>query len=255
MRALVTGASSGIGEETAKILDAMGCDVVIAARRRDRLERVAKSLKNNTEIIVCDLSSREACKSLYEKAGEIDILVNSAGFGVFGEFTETDLDAELSLIDVNITALHILTKLYAKRFAEKNSGYILNVASVAAFFPGPKFSSYYASKAYVLRLSEAVGAELRKKKSNVGISVFCPGPVDTEFNAVANVKFALRGISAKKAAEKAVSGMFKKKSIITCPASVGFLRFLSKITPDVLAEYFVYKMQAKKEGHSMEGRL
>lgn len=248
MRALVTGASSGIGSEIAKILDSMGYDVVIAARREDRLKSLAGSLKNNTKIIVCDLSRRGECMKLYEEAGEIDILVNSAGFGVFGEFTDTHLEAELSLIDVNITALHILTKLFLRRFAERNSGYILNVASVASFFPGPKFSSYYASKAYVLRLSEAIGAELRKKKSNVSISVFCPGPVDTEFNLVADVKFALNGITARRAAEKAVSGMFKKKSIITCPGTVGLLRFISKITPDALAEHFVYKMQAKKEG-------
>ena len=247
MRALVTGASSGIGEEIAKILDSMGYDVVIAARREDRLKKLAAELKNNTKIVACDLSDREECRRLFSEAGEIDVLVNSAGFGVFGEFTDTDLDSELSLIDVNITALHMLTKLFLDGFVKRNSGYILNVASVAAFFPGPKFSSYYASKAYVLRLSEAIGAELKKRKSNVGISVFCPGPVDTEFNKVADVKFALPGITARRAAEKAVSGMFKKKRVITCPGTVGFLRFLSKITPDAVAEHFVYKMQAKKE--------
>lgn len=247
MRALVTGASSGIGEQIALILDEMGYSVTITARNEEKLKNIAEKMKNEPKVICCDLSKREECMKLCSEVGEIDVLVNSAGFGVFGEFDETALDAEIKLIDVNITALRILTKLYLQQFEKRNSGYILNVGSVASFFPGPGFSSYYASKAYVLRLSEAARYELRKRKSNVSVSVFCPGPVDTGFNEAAGVRFALKGISAQKAAKVAVKGMFKKKRIITCPMSVGFLRFISKISPDVLSEHFVYKMQKKKK--------
>ncbi len=248
MRALVTGASSGIGTEIALLLDSMGYEVILTARRRERLEALAKRLQNPSKVIAADLTKREECFTLIDAAGDVDVLVNGAGFGVFGEFDRTALDAELSLIDVNITALHILTKHYWKRFLQRGSGYVLNIASVASFFPGPKFSSYYASKAYVLRLSEALYQEQKRHKNAVSISVFCPGPVNTEFNDVAGVRFALKGISAKEAARCAVKGMFQKKRIIACPLTVRFLRVLSKITPDAVSLYFVSKMQEKKEG-------
>lgn len=166
MKALVTGASSGIGREIAILLDGMGYDIIAVARREDRLSKLKSILKNNTEIRTADLSKKEECEKLFADFPDIDVLINNAGFGVFGEFGKTELEDELEMISVNIAALHILTKLYLNSFRKKNRGYILNVASSAAFFPGPLFSSYYASKAYVYRLSRAIRYELKKEHSN-----------------------------------------------------------------------------------------
>ena len=174
MRALITGASSGIGRDMARELDKMGYDLILVARDINRLQEVKNSLKGNVEVIQMDLEIEENCKRLYGQAKDIDILINNAGFGTFGGFTETDLDKELSLIDTNIKAVHILTKLYLKDMVERDSGHILNVASNAGFMPGPLMCAYYASKAYVVRLSEGIREELKKKKSRVKISLLCP---------------------------------------------------------------------------------
>ncbi len=175
MRALVTGASSGIGRDIARELDKRGYDLVLVSRDEKRLEEVRKTLTGkNVEIIAMDLSISENCKRLHQIAKDIDVLINNAGFGTFGNFTETDLDKEISLINTNITAVHILTKLYLKDMMQKNSGHILNVASIAGFMPGPLMESYYASKAYVVRLTEGIRAELQKAKSNVKVSLLCP---------------------------------------------------------------------------------
>ena len=159
----------------------------------------------------------------------VDFLINNAGFGLAGEFTATDLDAELNMIDVNIRAVHILTKLFLRDFTARDSGIILNVASSAGFMPGPLLSTYYASKNYVLRLTEAIYEELRRKNSRVRISALCPGPVNTEFNNVAKVKFAVRGISSEDCARIAVDGALKGKLVIipsfTIKAGLFFRRF------------------------------
>lgn len=248
MKALITGASSGIGRDIAKGLSSIGYELILVARRRERLEALKKELKTNAEIICADMGNTDECKSLYEKvkSEDIEIIVNSAGFGVFGEFTDTDLDKELNLIDVNIKAVHILTKLFLKDFKEKNKGYILNIASSAAFLPGPLLSSYYASKSYVFRLTEAIYEELRREKSDVYIGVLCPGPVDTEFNDVANVKFALKGLSSKYVAEYALEKMFKRKLIIIPGKIMKVARFLTKIIPDKILLKFAYNQQRKK---------
>ena len=156
MKALITGASSGIGADIAKVLSEMGYDLILVARRKTRLSKLKSELDTNVEIINMDISSTFNCMELYNQVKEedIEILVNCAGFGVFGEFTTTSLDKELDMIDTNIKGLHILTKLFLQDFTKRNRGYILNVASSAAFQPGPLMASYYASKAYVLRLSE-----------------------------------------------------------------------------------------------------
>lgn len=225
----------------------MGYDLVITSRNEEKLSSVAAKMKNNTQIITADLTKTEECIRLVKLSGDIDVLVNNAGMGVFGLFSHTPLLEELQMIDLNVKALHTLTKIYLKRFIEKDSGFILNVASVAAFFPGPKFSSYYASKAYVLRLSQAVSDELKREKSHVSVSVFCPGPVDTDFNINAGAKKALGGISAEKAARKAVFGMFMRKRVIACPFSAKLLRIAAKIIPDTVAMPFIYKIQSGKE--------
>lgn len=174
MKALITGASSGIGRDMARYLSSLGYDLVIVARRENLLEELKSELETNVEVEVVDVSIKENCVALYERHKDIDLLINNAGFGLFGEFTETDLDKEISLIDTNIKATHILTKLYVQNMKEKNSGRILNVASIAGFMTGPLMSSYYASKNYVVELSSAINKELKKSGSKVSISILCP---------------------------------------------------------------------------------
>lgn len=189
MKALITGASSGLGREMATVLSEKGYDIIAVARRKEKLYELKDTLKTNVEILCLDVTCSEDVEKIAEYLDEVDIFINNAGFGVFGGLCDSPLEDELKMIDTNIKAVHTLTKLASKRFREKNHGYIMNVASVAAFFPGPLFSAYYASKAYVLRLSQALYEELRQEKSAVKVSVLCPGPVETEFEQVAKVSF------------------------------------------------------------------
>ena len=190
---LITGASSGIGYEFAKIYAKNGHNLVITARRQENLENIRKELESYSvkiETIVLDLSKEGAAKKLYENVKEkgivIDTLINNAGFGLYGNFIETDVDREAEMIDLNIKSLVILTKLFLKDMIAIDKGEILNVASIAAFQPGPLMSVYYASKSFVLSFSEAVRNEIRK--TNVNISVLCPGPTATEFERSANLE-------------------------------------------------------------------
>ena len=196
------------------------------------------------------LSKEEECKSLYEEIHKqnipIDILVNNAGFGLCGEFTETDLDKETEMINTNIKSVHILTKLFLQDMVKNDNGRILNVASVAGFMPGPLMATYYSTKAYVLRLSQAINVELKKKKSKVRVSVLCPGPVDTNFNNVANVKFSLKGISSEYTAKYAIDRTLKGKEVIAVGARIKAVRFLSKIMPDSQLAKICYNVQEQK---------
>lgn len=247
MKALITGASSGIGREYALALAKMGYDLVITARRADRLEQLKSEIKNvKVDTYVCNLADESECKRLYEAYPDIDVLINNAGFGVFGKFTDSDLERELEMINVNIKSVHILTKLYLQSMINRNSGYILNVASSAAFAPGPLFSSYYASKAYVFRLTRAIAYELKKSKSKTAVSVLCPGPVDTEFNSVAGVNFAVGSITAKYAAEYSLKKLFKRKTVIVPSFTIKLMRFLSKICPEVISQKITYRIQKAK---------
>ena len=163
MRALITGASSGIGRDIAKELSQKGYDLILVARNLEKLNEVKEKLETNIETVSMDISNPENCKQLYEKYKDIDILVNNAGFGDCGYFDKTNLEKELQMINTNIVAYHVLTKLYLKDMKAKNSGKILNVASIAGFMPGPLMATYYSTKAYVVRLSEAIREELKKK--------------------------------------------------------------------------------------------
>lgn len=247
MKALITGASSGIGRDMAIYLSKKGHDVIIVSSDKEKLEKVSKKL-NNCTYIVSDLSKKEECFKLYEKVKKenIDILINNAGFGLFGEFTNTNIDRELDMINVNITAVHILTKLFLKDFTKRNSGYILNVSSTAAFEPGPLMSTYYSTKAYVLRLTTSIYEELRRNNSNVKVSVLCPGPVKTNFNNVANVKFDIKSVSSDYVARYAIDQMFKNKLIIIPTFYMKLLVFFSKITPTKLVARIAYNIQDKK---------
>lgn len=248
MKALVTGASSGIGRDMARYLSSLGYAIIAVAQRENRLIELKNELKTDVQVIPMDLSNKENCIKLHEmvKDQNIDLLVNNAGFGVFGTFDETDLEKEIKLINTNITALHILTKLFLKDMQKRNSGRILNVSSIASFAPGPLMAAYYSSKAYVLRLSQAIYKELKKKKSNVHISVLCPGPVATEFNDVAGVHFSLKPLSSEYVAKYAIDKMFKRKLVIVPGFVMKCTRFLTKIIPDKVLLKVAYYQQRKK---------
>ena len=250
MRVLITGASSGIGRDIARYLSHKGYDLILVARNKEKLLDLCKELKTQTDIIIGDLSNKEECEKVYNEVvkryKEIDILINDAGFGLCGEFVETDLETELSMIDTNIKAVHILTKLFLRDFVKKDKGKILNVASIAGFMPGPLMATYYSTKAYIVRFSQSISEELRRKKSNVSIHLFCPGPVNTNFNNVANVKFAIKGFSSEYAAKYAVDRMLEGKKIIIPGIKIKITRILAKIIPDKIMAFFCYKMQKRK---------
>ncbi|TGK09882.1 SDR family oxidoreductase [Leptospira fletcheri] len=184
--AVVTGASAGIGYEIAKLAASDGYDLILVARNSKALTKVKKELESmgaQADILVMDLSDPKSPKKIYEfarkKKAIVDLLVNNAGFGTNGRFDKLDLEEELSLIQVNVVSLVALTHLFLRDMIDRHSGKILNVASTAAFQPGPMMSDYYASKAYVLSFSEGISEEL--KKEGVTVTCLCPGPTKTEF--------------------------------------------------------------------------
>lgn len=249
MKALITGASSGIGYSMAKYLSSLGYDLILVARDKERLQEIQKELKTDVKIVVADLSQESKIKELYVlcKNDNIDILINNAGFGLFGEFDSTDLTTELNMIDVNIKAVHVLTKVFLRDMIKKDSGYILNVSSSASFQAGPLMSTYYASKSYVTRLTVAIYEELRRKKSNVHVSCLCPGPVKTNFNNVANVKFAMKGLDSDYVAKYAIDKMLKKNKLIIVPGfKMKMVLFFNRFISTKKAARIVYKFQKKK---------
>ena len=250
MKALITGASSGIGLECARYLASKKVEVILVARNKERLEEIQKTLPTKTTIIVMDLSNEQKVKELCAllKNESIDILINNAGFGSFGNFTTTELNNDLEMIDTNIKAVHILTKYILKTMISKNSGYILNVASSASFMPGgPLMSTYYASKAYVRSLTEAINYELKKQKSSVVVSVLCSGPVDTNFNNVAGVKFGVKPLNAKDVARYAIDEMLEKKKRVIIPGTkMKLAKFFSRFVSDKFLLGITYRIQKKK---------
>lgn len=249
MKALITGASSGIGRDMARSLSKKGYDLVLVARDGEKLNEVKEELEKNkvkVESIVMDLSIEENCKELHKRVNNVDILINNAGFGDCGNFTKTNLEKEMNMIKTNITAYHILTKLYLSDMKKRCRGKILNVASIAGFMPGPLMATYYATKAYIVRLSEGIREELKKEKSKVQISILCPGPVKTNFNNVANVKFHMREANSQKVADYAIKKLEKGKFYIVPGLDVKLARFGAKIAPTPLISKITYMVQKRK---------
>ena len=217
----ITGASSGIGREFARRYAAMGCRLILTARRADRLTALAEEL-NDAHGTVCrilpaDLADRADCDRLCaELAGErIDIFINNAGFGVCGSLLETDPAKEEEMVQVNVAAMRRLFQFMLRRMQAQGGGTILNVASSAGLLPGgPYMAGYYASKAYVVSLTRGAAQELREKRSPVYVCALCPGPVNTEFNDRAGVVFALKGITPEFCVDEAIHGMLHHKTII-----------------------------------------
>ncbi len=247
MKALVTGASSGIGRDMAKYLNSLGYELYLVSQNKKDLDREFKGY-DKVHTYSYDLRKEEECIKLYKEVNEenIDIIINNAGFGDAGNFTETSLDKEMDMINLNIKAYHILTKLFLKDFTKRNYGRILNVSSMAGFMPGPYMATYYATKNYITSLSLAIYEELKKDKSNVKISIFCPGPVNTNFNNIAGVKFNISSISSEEAARIAINGMLEDKLIIV-PNNMKINHIFSKLAPTKLILDINSKVQERNK--------
>ena len=259
MYALVTGASAGIGTEIAGYLAELGYDLILTARNEERLQKVRRAIlkkfpQRNVLVIPADLSQREECFRLHREACEqagkdnIDFVANNAGMGVYGLFLETDLEKELQLIDLNVTSVHILSKLFVRDMVDNGHGVLMNVGSCAGFMSGPTFSSYYASKNYVVRLTEAIHEELRRAKSPVKVSCLCPGPVDTAFNRNSGVAVSGKQIRPAQAAKEGVDGALKGRMIVIPGKKMPIVVRASSLMGEHLSTRVNYNLQVKKAG-------
>ena len=249
--AVITGASAGLGTEFAKQLADKGYKLILTARREDRLQTLAESLPVECVIIPADLSKKEECYRLFDiiRNYKIDIFINNAGFGDCNSFLESDLETELDMVDVNIKAMHILCKKMLQKMQKENGGYILNVASSAGLLPaGPYMATYYATKAYVSSLTQAIAQELKEMDSRVYVGALCPGPVDTEFYDVANVEFTLKGISAEYCVKYAIQHMIKRQTVIVPTLFMKASTMAGRVAPRNLAIKITSGQQRKKLG-------
>ena len=249
--AVITGASSGIGAEFARQLSARGYNLLLVARRADRLEKLSDQLTTVCEIFTADLSKKSECLRLVKalEGRRVDLFINNAGFGACGAFSETDAGKELSMLRVNVLAMHRLFKFTLRKMEAQGYGTILNVASSAGLLPGgPYMAGYYASKAYVVSLTRGVAEELREQHSPVYVCALCPGPVDTEFNDRADVVFALKGITPELCVEEAMRGMLRRKTIIVPSTLMRLATTAQKLVPTPLLMPIVAHQQKKKLG-------
>ncbi len=248
MRALITGATSGIGKAMACQLAQTGCQLVLTGRNETILRQLQKNLSVPVDILPLDLSKPEAPYQLFAfcKDKPIDLLINNAGYGIFGRFAETDLQAEMDMLAVNVQALHILTKLFLRQFQKQKHGRILNVASSAGFLTGPLLSSYYASKNYVVRLSLAIAEELRRQNSPIRISILCPGPVDTNFNRRAGVVFSVPPMSSQQVAAYALEKTMQGKLLIIPGIGIKLSLLGARFVPHALLSAVTYEIQKSK---------
>jgi short-subunit dehydrogenase len=235
--ALITGASSGIGREFAKLCAAAGSDVVLVARRQDELDAFAGEIERAHSVrarpLAADLSNSAAPQAIFEACGSVDILANNAGFGQAGAFAEIDWEVEARMIQVNVTTLAHLTKLYLPGMIARRSGRILNVASTAAFAPGPNMAMYYATKALVFSLTLALAAEL--EGTGVTATALCPGPTATEFSHRAGNErsnlFKGRVMSATDVAREGFEAMMTGKPEIIAGSRNRWLIWGSRFAP------------------------
>lgn len=244
--AFITGATSGLGAEFARRYAKEGYRLILTGRRTQRLSALKEELGTECLIITADVSDEAKCKELLNDIAdeEIDVFINNAGFGTAGSFFETSLEKEISMVKVNDIAMHILFKGMLAKMHKQGHGTILNVASSAGLFPaGPYMSTYYASKAYVTSLTKGVAHELKEIGSSVYVACLCPGPVDTEFNANADVTFSLKGISAERCVDECLKGMRKKKTVIIPTLRMKVATFGARLLP----ESFVIGMTAGQQ--------
>lgn len=255
--ALITGASMGIGLELARQFAEHGHDLILVARSRDLLEALAAALGKehgiSAHVMVADLSRADAPPNLFDDIAaarlQVDFLVNNAGFGVGGKFSDTDGARELDMIQVNIAALTHLTKLFLPQMLSRGSGRIMQVASIAAFQPGPLMAVYYASKAYVLSFSQALSEELRD--SAVTVTALCPGPTATHFAETAQVSNSIvfAGFGAASASEVARYGyaaMMRGKRIALPTFRDRLAVQIQRLVPRAMVTRIVGKLQANR---------
>lgn len=252
--ALVTGASMGLGAEFARLLASEGYDLVLTARSGDRLAILKKEIENlhgvEAYVLVADLADPRAPQAIYDHVRkehmDVDVLINNAGFGMYGKFAESSLATEMEMIQVNIIALMHLSKLFARDMIALGRGRIVNVASTAAFQAGPMQSVYYASKAFVLSFSEAVGNEL--KGTGVTVTALCPGPTPTGFQERANVG-GLKGlrlmmrVSPEAVVRAGYNGMKRGQPVVIPGVLNNFHVFLLRLVPRRLVTNVVRKIQ------------
>ncbi|MGI6394371.1 MAG: SDR family NAD(P)-dependent oxidoreductase [bacterium] len=242
VKALITGASSGFGSDFAEILSSKGYDLIVTARRKEKLIELKNSLEKKhgvkVTVIDMDLTGFNAAKKLYElvKNEEIEVVINNAGFGMYDYFDNQDAKKVNAMLELNVTALTALTSFFVKEMKKKDSGYIMNVSSFAGFNPTPFYAAYGASKAFVMNFTVALATELKKTGSNVKVSTFCPGYTSTEFVETAGQKRSkflnLTIGKSYPAAVEAVDGLFKGK-VIVIPRFINkfaalFLKLLSR---------------------------
>mgnify|MGYP005994329213 CR=1 FL=1 len=243
--ALITGASSGIGLELSKILASEGYNLVIVARRKDKLDNLKSELEHTypiqVEVLAKDLSEENSAQTVFDftqnKGIQIEILINNAGFGDYGFFSETEWQKEAQMLQLNIVTLTQLCKLFSQDMRKNKSGKILNVASTAAFQPGPMMSVYFASKAYVLHFSEALANEL--KSANIGVTALCPGLTESEFVQEAGMgKSQLskgKMATTKQVADYAIQAMMNKKPVAIHGFKNRMMVLLLRFTPRSVA--------------------
>lgn len=242
MTTMITGASSGIGLELARIAAAQSHDVILVARSEDKLTALAHELKSArnvaAEVIAADLSRPHAVESIVARMAalgcHVDVLINNAGFGLYGPFTETAVETELEMIQVNIVVLTELAKRLLPPMVARRNGRIMNVASTAAFFPGPLMSVYYATKAYVLSFSEAIANEL--SGTGVTVTALCPGPTTSGFQAAAKLEESrlVSGkmlMSSREVADAGWKGMMAGASVVIPGTSNRMMVQLPRLLP------------------------
>jgi uncharacterized protein len=252
--ALITGASSGIGWDLAHLFAADGHDLILVARSEGKLRELAREFeakhKISARVIPADLERPEAPRELFASVHTpVDVLVNNAGFGLAGPFAGNDLDRELAMIQVNITALTHLTKLFLKPMLERGHGRILNVASTAAFQPGPLMAVYYASKAYVLSFSEAIAEEL--DGTGVTVTALCPGPTATGFQATAamtNTRLlsVMKPKSSAQVARIGYNAMKRGKRVVVTGVLNKVLAQSVRVSPRALTTKIAKRLQEKR---------
>ncbi|HXQ28227.1 MAG TPA: SDR family oxidoreductase [Gemmatimonadales bacterium] len=252
--ALITGASSGIGAEFAKLYAAAGYDLVLVARRLARLEEIGADLTRRhgvrCEAVELDLSDREAPRTLAARLpnASVDVLVNNAGFGRVGAFADSDPAAVERMIAVNISALTALTRLFVPAMVSRGRGGVLNVASTAGFVPGPLMAVYYATKAYVISFTEALAEELRG--SGVRVTVLCPGPTTTEFQTVSGMQsarlFRMPGImDAASVARAGYLGLARGRRMVVPGPLNKLTAFAPRVSPRGLVPRVVRLLQQR----------
>jgi uncharacterized protein len=245
--ALITGASGGIGLELARVFAEQGFALVLLARNRERLNEIAAELKPTpVQVFAKDLALVGAPEGIHREVPKVDVLVNNAGYGVYGRFVETPLDDELGMLQLNMTALVVLTKLYLPAMVAAKNGKILNVASTAAFQPGPLMALYYATKAFVLSFSEAIGSEL--EGTGVTVTALCPGPTATGFQARSKVEKSrlfqrMKVMDARTVAEAGYRGLMAGKPVVIPGLMNKILAQSVRFSPRCLVTKIARKMQ------------